>query len=97
MYRGMSEFSSNGRQNHTGRVGVCDAEPQRLLSQYNRERVSPGLGTTVPDSTIYEMEQRGEFFRHFTLSRDASSGSWVRLKPGWPLVEPPRHSARATP
>ncbi len=51
MYRGLSEFSSHGRQNRTAPFGVSDAE-QRLLSQYNRHRLAPGLGTTVPDSTV---------------------------------------------
>jgi hypothetical protein len=49
----------------------------------------------LADSTIYEMEQRGEFPRP-SLSRPvAPSGIWRRSKPGWLRADQRQLSARS--
>ena len=48
------------------------------------------LKSIVPlaDSTIYEMEQRGEFPRRFALSPRCVSGTWRRSRLGSRIDEP---------
>ena len=52
-------------------------EIRRTIRRHQLREMVP-----LADSTIYEMEQRGEFPLRFALSRAASSGISRRSKPG---------------